>query len=265
MRSRSAASCAATASAVRNALWAGNLREVEAREHRGDLRQGDRRSLLLQAARHLRRRRSGMAQQRQEHLDDDGRFQRGGLALSDPGLALATQRLPPHRGEQERMHGHVQQGAQFLLRAPGSGLAHQALHGGAEGAVAGEVDVAQGHEPVAVEAQPVAEGVVAAVVVVAAQVADLLEIAEGGGARSIAERGLELGEGDGRAGGQQGGQHGGGAPSHDETVYNTVPQDIQTVPQALAPATRSGGHGQHGGAGGPGEARGGPPWQPLRE
>ena len=51
----------------------------------------------------------------------------------------------------------------------------------------------------AVEAQAIAVRVVAAVVVVAAQMGDLPEVAEGGGARGVAERGLELGEGDGGA------------------------------------------------------------------
>ena len=182
-----------------------------------------------------------MADQCQEHLPDDGRFPRGSWGWIEAGLAratlggtacrvagaidpdarhaLATQRLPPHCGEQERMHGHVQQGLQFLVRACGGGLAHQAQHGGTQGAVAGEVDVAQGHEPVAVEAQRAAVGVVAAVVVVAAQMADLLEVLEGGGARSIAERGLELLERDRSRGSQERGQHVGGAASHNRIVY----------------------------------------------
>ena len=79
--------------------------------------------------------------------------------------------------------------------------------------------VAQGEQPVAVEAQRVAVRVVAAVVVVAAQMGDLPQVAEGGGARGIAERGLELGEGDGGAGSQPGGQHVGGALRHDAPVY----------------------------------------------
>ena len=178
-----------------------------------------------------------MADQPQQHLDDDGRLQRGGGAPSDPLLtlggaprrvagaidpdaphALASQRLLPHRGPQAGLRGHVQQGLQFRLRAPGGGLLHQAPHGSAQGAVAGEADVAEGRQPVAVEAQGVAQGVVAAVVVVAAQVADLPEVVEGGGARRIAERRPELPEGDRRAGGQQRGQHVGGARCHVDPV-----------------------------------------------
>ena len=86
-----------------------------------------------------------MADQHQQDFDDDRRFQRGrSLAGTSPGEALpalaplgvpdrgvageidpdaaealALQRLLAEAGQQERMHGHVQQGLQFLLRAPG--------------------------------------------------------------------------------------------------------------------------------------------------
>ena len=63
----------------------------------------------------------------------------------------------------------------------------------------------------------------------------MLEIAEGGGARSIAERGLELGEGDGRAGGQKGG----GAPVPARQLVIAQAQDIpqrgESGPAALQP------------------------------
>lgn len=73
----------------------------------------------------------------------------------------------------------------------------------------------------AVEAHRVAVYVVAAVVVVAVQMADQLEVArvaKGGSARGIAERGLELREGDASRGSQPCGQHVGGAFGHDDTA-----------------------------------------------
>ena len=102
------------------------------------------------------------------------------------------------------------------------------MYRGGQRAVAGEMYVAQGDEPVSGEAQRVALGVVAAVVVVAAQMADAPEVAEGGGARGIAERALELLEGDGNAGSQPGGQHVGGALSHVDIVYSLTEQIIYT-------------------------------------
>ena len=54
-------------------------------------------------------------------------------------------------------------------------------------------------------------GVEAAVVVVAAQMGDLAEIAEGGGGGGVGEGGLELREGERVGGRQGGGEHGGRA------------------------------------------------------
>ena len=157
---------------------------------------------------------------------------RAPLGVADSGVAgeidpdsrhaLPAQCPLAHRGQQERLHAHVQPGLQFLMCAAGSGLADEASHRGGQGAIAGEMHAAQREQPVAVEAQGVTVRVVAAVVVVAAQMADLLEVAKGGGARGIAERGLELGEGDGGAGSQPGSQHVGGALGHIDTVYLKV-------------------------------------------
>ena len=198
-------------------------REVEAGEHRRHLGPGDRRRMPLQLARELRRGRSGIADQCQQHLPDDRRVPRGseGERIA-AGLALATQCPAPHRSAQERMHGHVQEGVQFLVRAADGGLAHQALHGGPQGAIAREVDIADGNETVTVEAQRVVGDVEPPIVVVTPQVADLPEVVEGGGAGSIAERGLELRERNRRAGSEEGGEHVGGAPSHNQIVYKNA-------------------------------------------
>ena len=80
---------------------------------------------------------------------------------------------------------------------PVLGFAEQALDGGGQGAIAGEVDIADGEQAEAVEAIGIAVGVEAAVVVVAAEVADLAEVAEGGGPGGLAEGLLELFESDG--------------------------------------------------------------------
>ena len=97
------------------------------------------------------------------------------------------------------MNGHVEQGAELLVGEAAIGFVEQALDGGGEGAVAGEADVAEGEQAEAVEAGGVAVGVEAAVVVIAAQVADLAEVAEGGAAGDLAEGILELLEGDGES------------------------------------------------------------------
>ena len=86
------------------------------------------------------------------------------------------------------------------------------------GAVAGEMHIAEREQAEAVEAGGVAVGVEAAIVVVAAQVADLAEVAESGGPGGLAEDVLELIEGDRRAGSQQRNQQVGRAPGHYETV-----------------------------------------------
>ena len=103
--------------------------------------------MVLQVPGHLRRQRSGTADEHQQHLDDDTRLERSGQ----------------------------------VGRAAGS-----------ERAIAGEMHVAERKQAEAVEAGGVAVGVEAAVVVVAAQVADLAEVAEGGGPGSPAEGVPEL-------------------------------------------------------------------------
>ena len=152
----------------------------------------------MQVPGHLRRPGPGMADQHQQHRDDQFRFQRGGriglaaggqpgpasleLAVAvgsvaeidiDAAEALAAGAVLAHGGEQEGVHGHVQQGAEFPVSAAVLGFVEQAPDGGGEGTVAGEVDVAEGEQAEAVEAGGVAVGVEAAVVVVAAQMADL--------------------------------------------------------------------------------------------
>ena len=106
----------------------------------------------LQAAGNLRRRRPRMADQGQQHRDDDRCFRRGpgrahavrvearlapaplGVADSgvvgkidpDTGHALPAQGPLAHRGQQERLHAHLQPGLQFLVGAAGRGLADEA-------------------------------------------------------------------------------------------------------------------------------------------
>ncbi|MCY4581041.1 MAG: hypothetical protein OXD31_18610, partial [Chloroflexi bacterium] len=65
-----------------------------------------------------------------------------------------------------------------------------------------------------VEAVGVAVGVEPAVVVVTAPVADLGEVAEGGGAGGVAEGVLQLGKGDRGMGSQHRGEQVGGAAGH---------------------------------------------------
>ena len=105
---------------------------------------------------------------------------------------------------QEGLHGHVEQEAQFLVGEAVSGFAEQALDGGGQGAVAREPGIAESEQgPKRSKRSGSAGGVEAAVVVVAAQVADLGEVAEGGAAGGLAEGALELFERNGRTGGQQ--------------------------------------------------------------
>ena len=136
----------------------------------------------------------------------------------DAAEALAEGALLADGSEQEGVHGDLQEGAEFLVGEAVLGFAEQALDGGGQGAVAGEVHVAEGEQAEAVEAVGIAVGVEAAVVVVAAEVADLAEVAEGGGAGGLAESGLELNEGDGGAGSQQGDEQVGRAHGHDVLV-----------------------------------------------
>ena len=232
----------AAVSTVCRAPFLRPLREVEAGEHRAHLRPGDRRRMPLQAAGDPGRRRARVAHQSQQHGDDHRRFRRGrdradalrvkarlarlplgvadrgvgGPIDPDAGHALADQRLAADGGQQEGLHAHLQPGLQFLLRAAVGGLGDETAHGGSESAVAGEMHVAQGEQPESVEAQRIGVGVVAAVVVVAAQMGDLLEEAKGGGAGGIAEGRLELGEGDGSGGSQPCGQHVGGTLGHED-------------------------------------------------
>ena len=124
--------------------------------------------------------------------------------------------------------GDMQEGAEFAVGAAVLGFADQAPDGLGEGAVAGEADVADGEQAEAVEAGRVTAGPEPAVVVVAAQIGDLPEAAEGGGAGGLQGL-LELTEGDGRAGGQQGDENVGGAPGHTATAYVQGAQLAYTV------------------------------------
>ena len=128
------------------------------------------------------------------------------------------------------MDGNLQEGAEFAVAAAVRGLADQAPDGLGEGAVAGEVDVADGKQAEAIEAGRVAAGVEAAVVVVATQIGDLTEVAEGGGAGGLQGL-LELIEDDGGAGCQQGEERAGGAPGHSATVCVQGAQVDYTVSQ----------------------------------
>ena len=127
------------------------------------------------------------------------------------------------------MHGHVQQGAQFLVGETLGGLAEQALDGGAQGAVARETHIAQGEQAEAIQAGGVAGGIEAAIVVVAAPVGHLAEVAEGGGAGSLVEGGLELREGDRGVSSEQGEQQVGRALGHVDPVYSDCWNIIYTV------------------------------------
>ena len=217
--------------------------ELEAVKDRLHLPEPDGRRVALQVPGHSRRRRAGMVEERQQHLDDGlGREVRarpglaGGGAAGLPGPQLAGARRPgeeidegaaqplaagapvAHGGQQEGMHRDLQQGAEFLVGEAGLGLGEQAPDGGGEGGVAGEVDIADREQAEAVEAGRVAVGVEAAVVVVAAQVADLAEVAEGGAAGDAAEGLADLVHGDGGFGGQQRDEPSGGTGGHDVIV-----------------------------------------------
>ncbi len=163
-----------------------------------------------------------MADQHQQHLNDDVRLERrgqlgraagsaarlagaqllsaslggGGEIDIDAANALAAGPSLAHGGEQEGMHGDVQQGPELLVGATVGGVFNQALDGGGEGAVAGEMHGTEREQAEAVKAGRVPGGVEAAVVVVTAQVANLAEVAEGGPAGRLAKGILELLEGD---------------------------------------------------------------------
>ena len=140
----------------------------------------------------------------------------------DAGEALAAGAVLTDGGEQEGAYGNVEQCGEFPGGEAVVGFAEQAPDGVGEGAVTGEVGVAEGEEAEAVEAGGVAEGVEAAVVVVAAEVAELAEVAGGGAEGDGAEGELELIESDGRVGGEQGEEQIGGAGSHDVLVCHIL-------------------------------------------
>ena len=107
-------------------------------------------------------------------------------------------------GEQEGVHGNVEESAEFLFGPAVFGFAEQSLDSPGQGAVAGEVDIADRDQAKAVESGRAAVGVEAGIVVIAAQVAHLVEVAGGGARGGLDESGLELIKGDGGAGSQQG-------------------------------------------------------------
>ena len=148
----------------------------------------------------------------------------------DAAEALAADALAADRGEQDGVHGNVQEAAEFPVGEAVLGFGEQAFDGGRERAVAGEVDVADGEQAEAIEAGGIAAGVEAAVVVVAAQVADLAEIAEGGAGRGQPESSLELIEGDGGLGSQQRLQQVRGARGHNAIVSSSVDLVTYTLP-----------------------------------
>ena len=164
-----------------------------------------RRGVALQVARQLDRAGSGVADDGQQHLDDQrgveidaaGHVVQAVRALAHGDGAVsgevdedAVQGLAPDErvaqgGEQEGPDGDMQEGAELLVGPAGLRLAD----GAGQGAVAGEAGGADREQAEAVEAQRVAEGVEAAIAVVAAQVVDLAEVAEGGSAGGSAGAG----------------------------------------------------------------------------
>ncbi len=163
--------------------------ELEAFEHGLDLPQRNVRGEALQAASHLPGAGAGIADQHQQHLDDGGRVQRaasvGGLAgveAREAGAALAVGSLGiggevdrnaaetlaegavlAGGGEQEGVHVDAQDVAEFVVSETVLGFAEEALNGGAQGSVTGEVDVADGEQADGVEAVGIAVGVEAAI------------------------------------------------------------------------------------------------------
>ena len=203
--------------------------------------------MVLQAAGNLSGKRTGMADQHQQDVNDELRLEGGGqpgrlavgealpagpqLAVSgravgeidiDAAQPLAAGALAADSGEQEGAHGNLEKSGEFLGGEAVCGFAEQALDGVGEGAVAGEVGVADGEEAEAVKPSGVKEGVEAAVVVVAAEVADLAEVAGGGAKGDLAEGLLELIDGDGGVGGEQGEEQIGGAGGHDVLVFHKL-------------------------------------------
>ena len=196
--------------------------------------------MAAQVARQLDRGGPGVADEGQQHLDDQRRVEIGGaghavpagcaLAVGDDGIGgqidedavhgLALDASAAHGGEQEGARGDVEQGVKLLGRPAGLGLVDQARHGGGEAALAGEACGAQREQPEAVEALRVGAGVEASVVVVTAQIGDLAEVAEGGGWGGVGEGGLELWEGERVRGGEGGGEHGSSALGHVTMVWH---------------------------------------------
>ena len=197
-----------------------------------------RRGVALQVARQLDRAGSGVADDGQQHLDDQRGVEidaaghvvqavralaRGDGAVSgevdeDGVQGLAPDERVAQGGEQEGPDGDMQEGAELLVGPAGLRLAD----GAGQGAVAGEAVGADREQAEAVEAQRVAEGVEAAIAVVAAQVVDLAEVAEGGSAVGSVEGLLELGEGERLRSGESIGEEGGGAPGHARVVCRYV-------------------------------------------
>ena len=212
-----AASVCATAG--RGAPFFADLFQIVAREYRRHLRQRDGRRMAVQATHHPGRGRPGVADQHQQHLDDDGRVQDEradgtGAMVIDPGLAPAALGFSEHRvavqievepahplslyvrlavrRQQHHLHAHAQQRLEFLLREARARFPHQASHRCRQRPVAGKMHIAKRGESPAIEPGGIAVGVVTPVVVVAAQIRDLLEVAKGRGARGIAQRGPQL-------------------------------------------------------------------------
>ena len=241
--------CASTRVSRLQSPFFGAAGQIEAVEDGLHLRQGDGRGVALQAPGDLRGQGAAMAREHQQHRNDRDRLQRGrrsgeallaGLQLAvalgagaeidiEAGEALAAGAPVAHRGEREGMHGHVEEGAEFGIGPAVIGFAEQAQDGGREGAVAGEVDIAEGEQTEAIEAGGVAVGIEAAVVVVAAQVADLPQIAEGSPARDLAESRLDLLERDGGGGSEQRHERCGGAAGHSVPVCMTAPDGAYAV------------------------------------
>ena len=187
-----------------------------------------------------------MADEDQQDLDDEPGLEGGGAAGGDASLAgvqlavavgaggevdkhageaLAAGTALADGGQQEGAGGNVQQAGEFLVGEAVFGFEQQALDGLGEGAVTGEARVAQGGEQAeAVETSGVAEGVEATVVIVAAEVGDLAEVAGGGAEGDLAKGMLELLHGDGGVGRQQRDQQIGGTGGHCVLVYHYFPQ-----------------------------------------
>ena len=103
----------------------------------------------------------------------------GGQVDEDAMDRLAVDQAKAHGAEQGAVHWDVQQGGKFLRCPAGLGLVNEAGHGCGEAAVLGEAHGTEREQAEAVEALRVEARVVAPILVVAAQVGDLAEVAEG--------------------------------------------------------------------------------------